>query len=298
MIDNFTALIPNGILDMDKIDSEWSEGKNSKVRCYRNLKLVQQSNGVKTTGSLTKSLKGDNIQNATRDELYDFLLSIEDTLHLSLKNATVFVLEIGTTLQVDHVPSAYLRQWNDLDRYKMNTYKGSDKKIESVTYFIYERNFKGYDKGRQEKIKQHSLEGPFYLRLEFKILHFLKKFYGNSLNMWDLVKPDIYNRNIDLLKQFYFSIPKSPTHDFDLTYATNGSFKNMLEVDSIQTNGPDKLLAQIGELVAEGKLDRREATKMRNIIKSRMYENVSHVDDSLKKELDRKVMDFAEQQYC
>lgn len=263
----------------------------------RNLQIKQRYDGVIIKGSLAKYLYGNNIHPFGREEVVEALKKIEEETHLSLKNGKVYSLEIGQTFKVKEPPSSYLRAWNTKKGYKRNTIEGKDGKIETVQYSTTRDSFKGYDKTREAK-KEDIFSDDFLIRLELTLKKGTRNLYGHFLSPYELVAPQYYNKNVELWEQAYYLIQKAPVLITNSTDITPSRFGDMLTLKGLQSIGQDSALAIIGEAQAKGEISRINASRTRGMINKMLNNDGLITIDSCTKELDTKVREFVEQQYC
>lgn len=259
MFDNMKCFLPDTPFPRDRIEMD-SNGRGM----LNNLRLQDWYNGVIISGSLPKCLYNENVTTLSRDEIKEALAFVEDCSGLSMNNAQVWSLEVGSTLFLQRHPSRYLAAWGYIPRYKRMEYLGK-MGIESVTYYSKARSFTGYDK-RIEARKSHAsrLERNL-LRLELRIKKDFKNVFGRPVNPWELTESKKYQHLATLWKEYYFKVPKTNELRIVPEVLTPRSFTKSLAAMTVQTEGMNRLSAMINEGRSSG-LSRYNTSRLRSTL--------------------------------
>jgi hypothetical protein len=288
MIDLIVAFLPGITAPVDSLDDirPTSNGYSGRLR---NMTVSDSTGGVLVKGSLAKFYGGENVTPLCRSQVGDALFDLEKVSGCSLREASLWVLEIGTTLSVDEEPCSYLSAWGHIPRYKRIVYGLH----ETVVYSQRAKSFMACDKTKEMAPTQlpPTFEGKPALRLEMKIKKDLRRFFGRPLSPWELLEKDNYRFAVRKWKELYQAIPKEKIASLDHSITTPKLWKETLASIGLQNLGYDKAEQIVHELLQKGIIDRSSASRMRKLNRDLSSDLVFTNSTSLVQELDEKVHD-------
>ena len=277
MIDNIRIAVPleDGQQWQSFIHYDTRTGQDHYSGHIKNLKIVQNLNGVYIQGSIAKYLQGENITPLTRNQVKESLDLIQKDTGMSFHNAVIISLEIGSSVILKNPVCLYLSLLIICRNiHEVNTEKG----LETVTYQTKTGSisFYAYDKTKEVNDRKQTIPELYkdcnVMRLEYRI----RKRQGiKSLFKRDLQPKDLYNFEVyqNLQRQyydFYTKIPKTGREVFfDFSKpATPAKIEKLLAETFRQTNPKEySLILQTGKdagFLTEKTLERIRSQERQN----------------------------------
>lgn len=278
MIDNIRIAVPleDGQQWQSFIHYDTRTGQDHYSGHIKNLKIVQNLNGVYIQGSIAKYLQGENITPLTRNQVKESLDLIQQDTGMSFHNAVIISLEIGSSVILKNPVCLYLSLFDYMQKYTRSEH--GKKGLETVTYQTKTGSisFYAYDKTKEVNDRKQTIPELYkdcnVMRLEYRI----KKRQGiKSLFKRDLQPKDLYNFEVyqNLQRQyydFYTKIPKTGREVFfDFSKpATPAKIEKLLAETFRQTNPKEySLILQTGKdagFLTEKTLERIRSQERQN----------------------------------
>jgi len=200
----------------------------------RNLRVVQYSRSVSISGSLTKFIKGDNLQNITTLETRFGIQELSDLLKVPVGKADLYQVDIAANIEVDLPIIAYISSMGETNHYKMLPYPR--------TGLMYKNNIRKlvfYDKLVEMRFKKQKIPVEFnnkrLLRYELRLVKKVKR----DMKLNELYASHLYDEVIS--KAFY----KRWRDDY-MKIKKRRDTKLKVKLESLTTNQFIKHLALLG----------------------------------------------------
>lgn len=242
-------------------------------------------------GSLPKLLNGSNVASLSQDRLIDALSRIEDELSVDLEKCKLVSVEVAASLAVEHSPNQYLMEWGMMSRMSRNAFNSNQ-----TVYFKNKTwEIRGYDKGAE--VGDGNLPEEFQpecLRIEYKRSKRLSKLVGKPISPWGLLDSGIYLRLVEIWMLKYFGIWKLFYPSFKCFPKTSRELRTALSIAGARTLSLDSLIPAIKAEEKAGRIDRREASRMRKLLNELCTASLVNNPDMFSPEIDRKVLQTAQ----
>lgn len=277
---------------------------------HKNLIIRQNENSITISGSLTKSKKGDNIQNCTYNECLEEIDNIAAETGLNIMDFDVFTYELGANFNMRLAPSFYIDAMLKPTIYSQRPYS-TKKGLTGVVFGLGGTTKKNkeylqmvcYDKIAESKFNNINLSpeqmNSNLLRCEFKRLSNIK----TKLNLKERLKvKDFFSQRTKnlLINDYSRQFDKIEVLDaFEFPeFKTYKEFKEL--IFCINTNDTKKLLDAIESYFNKYGVTPNERTKIRKAIKERgkgfevkngsiAEELKSKINERINKELTEKI---------
>jgi hypothetical protein len=218
MIDNISIRVTpqnNDVMlasleDLRRSDTHTFQGHIKNMGIYQNL------NGINIQGSLAKFLNGENVQALTRRQIESAVRKLETKTGLDLSESVVKSLEFGICVFTKEKPFNYMRLFGIPPIYTRIEFSKTTG-VETITmktrtgsyaFTVYDKLLE-MERGRNKDMFPKFI-GRNVLRLEYKITkrRGIKSTFGGDLTVYDLYKPDVYEKLRSLFLEMYAAIPK------------------------------------------------------------------------------------------
>ena len=257
----------------------------------KNLRCKVNSNGVLITGSLPKFHYGDNISLLTRKETEKAILNLCDGLHLDLKNAYVYRLDISNNIIVNEKVSCYFSSFGSMGKYSR-----LENGKTTLEYRINKTSFLLYDKIKQVKKQKGNIPEPFVNKNLLRIEMQFKKQPYTTMKMpkFTLDKlPDekFYMSTIKHLKKMYYSIDRInndllPIEDFENMDIKD--FMNFLMALGLKNINENELMRILNNAYKNGNISATQKSRFMAKIKAISKNPKISKPNNLIQELDKK----------
>lgn len=239
------------------------------VGCLGNLRVSCNEYQVKVSdGSLCKWYMGDNLQTMGRKDAEGAVKKLADLLHLPMDKAWITRIDVAQNFIMKHPPSVYLRHLGQL--------KGAAR-LEQPNSLYYRKQDGGlcfYDKAKEQKSKKEVLpelyEGRNVLRYEQRYTGRLARHLGVSEVRASMLYDEAFY--IDLLNRWrddYRAIQK--INDIQLNFECMRNKKDLYRMSVLSlvesVGGLNAMISQIAEAQQQGKLNKKQAFDLRQVVK-------------------------------
>ena len=260
------------------------------------LKVTASQYYISVKNSICKFYLGNNLKTLTRGDVKRAFEKLSDNLHLPMERAKVTRFDVAQNIIVKYPVEVYLNHLGELPHYKRMP-------MVEVGSLYYQRGKKEslsfYDKNKQQRNAKEPVpelyKGCNVLRYEQRHTQRLPNtFKRESIIGETLYNETFYMEVIDRWKKSYFDIRKINDITMNLNELTGIKEVQKLALQCLieKLGGQEKVLKQIKELQAMGKIDRFQAKRLRDLFLNANKESSGLVvDDSLIKELDCKIKD-------
>lgn len=235
-----------------------------------NLYITADSHFVKVTrGSLCKWHLGDNLHTLDREATQEAIGHLSDTLHLPMSEAEITRLDFGTNLIMQHPVSEYLGHLGALRHYR----RTDATEAGSLYYMGNCRELNFYDKGREQTAAHEPVPelyaGRNVLRYETRITGRVAR----QLNRVNVTAADLYDRAFfdDMLHRWrdtYRAIQKinDKIPEFDMIKKVSDLYRLGVLLVAEAEGGQQALVGRIKRMQAEGKLTKKQAQDLRQVV--------------------------------
>ena len=235
-----------------------------------NLNVSVNECGVSVKNSLCKWYLGDNYKTLSRGDTQRAIEKLSDTLHLPMQEANVTRVDFGTTLILQHPVNTYFAHLGTLNHYR--------NRLTQTNGLYYSNGYSKlafYDKNKEQKqageIIPDLYKGKNVARYEIRYLKRLPKHLGvPEVTGGLLYDAEFYRVLLDRWHSTYANINK--LNDFVLNMdvlTTKEQFKKAGLLLLIEKQGGEvAMLEQIDTAKQQGKLTRKQASDIKQMIKS------------------------------
>lgn len=217
MIDNLRIAVPlqDGQQWQRYIPYDTRTGYDHFSGHIKNLKIMQNLNGVYLQGSIAKYLHGENITPLTRKEVKESLELIQKDTGISFQNSVIISLEIGSSIILSKPVSRYLSLFDYMQKYTRSEHGKIG--LETVTYQTKSGSisFYAYDKIKEVEDKKQKTPDLYkdchVMRLEYRLKkrQGIKNLFHRDLQPIDLFDYEVYKNLQQQYYEFYTKIPKT-----------------------------------------------------------------------------------------
>ena len=263
----------------------WHTGKQENIR------VKVQDSGLSANGSIAKYFLGNNAETLTRETTRQAIEKLSDDLHLPMKEALIYRLDVGQNFIVQEPIITYLTQLGEAKYFE----RGTIKKNKGLLYTNGHNAISFYDK--ISDLKRHKepipcmYQGRNVLRYERRWRgRIAKQFKQPSITGSLLYDETFYYMCLEKWKQDFISIHKRqlPTNEVNM----NGTKEFMLSLAllSVQHIGEDYLIETIKAQQKCGAINKKTARDLRIKLKeiTRVRKNDSK-NSNIMQELETKV---------
>ncbi len=211
------------LLDTCRETIDHKTGDISLSGTLRNLKVYTSGAWCNISGSLTKFVFGNNVQNMTIHDIRWAFSHIASKIGINLTDAAVRRFDVGFTFEMNHHPSNYLQMIiYESKRTERNAFNDGENGLQFVNNTI---TLSFYNKGKEIAFKGGKVPDGFsdnLLRYEWQQKKYPERVLGHKLYVADLCNASIWERLLKRYKGRYFNTVRS----FSFGGATIEEFDN------------------------------------------------------------------------
>ena len=173
-----------------------------------NMRVKIRGDFLSVYGSIPRYLLGSNLTSLSRKATQECMNKLSDEIHLDMKEAQVFRLDIANNLILENEISSYLSCFGNSRHYKKDTYDQS-----SVIYRNSKRTAEFYNKARETRAKKKEipefLADQHILRYELQLKKRVKtQLKRNEVKGSMLYDRDFFHQIVNLWQNEYYAIEK------------------------------------------------------------------------------------------
>jgi hypothetical protein len=190
--------------------------------------------GIKIIGSLSNYYSGYKLVTGY-DDLLPAVIKLEKELKLDLKNSTLQRIDLGVNIITSQPIANYTHHlFIDLPKFKrLEQNDGVRFETKSIVFAI-------YNKTAQLK-EQRNIESQNLLRLEFRILKNLSRFFKHPIQLKHLLDLSTYSQIVELFYNYYNKIKKQTiSHNRILSDLNPKKFRDFVWQKGIEQMGGEK----------------------------------------------------------
>lgn len=254
-----------------------------------NYRVNVTSSGIYFKGSLAKFYTGDSLKTINREEARRAIEKLQDVTHTNLKDAKVCRFDIARTFTMKHDPATYYRYLTTCNHFK---------RFEQPTSLYYtngQRIKLFYDKEKELKSKNQSVDGSNLLRYELRYTNRLPNQFRREITLKTLTNEDFYIDTVQRWRREYATIEKRKIILFTETMKTPKDFFRQLSLFAINQIGLDNLLMQVEEMRERNVWDNPVSySRLKRQLKEQCRDQSMTRESDFIRELDEKILEVCE----
>jgi hypothetical protein len=253
-------------------------------------------------GSLCKYYLDDNFKTLGRGATQKAIEKLSDTMHLPFEKATITRLDIAQNFIVQEPCQNYynhLGEWHDGNKKSTRASIIENGKLETLYYYQSNGLLLFYDKVKEQKIKGQLIPELYQNK---NVLRYEQRYKGRLSKCFNvervtgamLFDEAFYINVINLWKENYFNIKK--INDISLNFEAMKGKTDLYNAGILalveQCGGELNFLSQIQEAQKAGKLSRKQAFDMRQVVTAacKIKHGITAQNEAIM-ELDKKIIE-------
>lgn len=262
-----------------------------------NLRIKVTSRGTSISGSLPKYYFGNNLNTLNKELTNIAIQKLSDDLHLPIKKALVFKIEVGTNFLMEKPIKTYFISLGETTYYERIEYR------KGLLYKNQKRALVFYDKladlrRHRENIPQEFLDKNL-LRYELKLTQRLANQLKEDIIIGEMLyQKKFYNSLSEKWRKEYFLL--SRINKINVLGVKSTTFKSVKNIDKflavlgLSTFGEKQILCLFEQLKNE--LSKTQKCRFRKRLKELSHDKYLTEPDESLMELDSKVQQFVMEQ--